>query len=166
MRWKADSGLALIHAATMVTAGVFMVAASRRCSNWPERADVRHLDRRHHGIFAATVGTGTERHQAYRSLFDLLAAWATCSWPWGSGPILVGMFHLFPTLLQGAAVPRLGCVITAMHHEQDIRLMGGLRTKLPFTYAAMVIGTLCPHRLPAYGRLLLQGCDHRGGLCR
>ena len=51
-----------------------------------------------------------------------------------------------------------------MHHEQDMRKMGGLRTHIPFTYWMMVIGTLALTGFPVHRRLLLQGRDHRGRL--
>jgi NADH-quinone oxidoreductase subunit L len=61
----------------------------------------------------------------------------------GVGAYSVGMFHLFThAFFKALLFLGSGSVIMAMHHEQDIRMMGGLRTKIPFTYWMMVIGTL------------------------
>ena len=60
-----------------------------------------------------------------------------------------------------------GSVIIAMHHEQDMRHMGGLRKYMPITYCTMRIGSLALRRHAAVRGLLLQGRDHRGGAaCR
>jgi NADH-quinone oxidoreductase subunit L len=61
----------------------------------------------------------------------------------GTGAYSVGMFHLFThAFFKALLFLGSGSVIVAMHHEQDIRKMGGLKDKIPFTYAMMVIGTL------------------------
>ena len=68
---------------------------------------------------------------------------ATCSSRMGVGAYSIGMFHLFThAFFKALLFLGSGSVITAMHHEQDMRKMGGLRTKIPFTYWMMVIGTL------------------------
>ena len=99
---------ALIHAATMVTAGVFMVARlSPLFAAGARRADLRHHHRRHHGDVRRDRRPGAERHQAHHRLFDLLAARLHVR--------RHGRRRLFgrhvppvhPRLLQGAAVPRL-----------------------------------------------------------
>src|SRR3954454_18707195 len=60
-----------------------------------------------------------------------------------SGAYSVGMFHLFThAFFKALLFLGSGSVILAMHHEQDIRLMGGLKDRIPFTYVMMVIGTL------------------------
>ena len=74
------------------------------------------------------------------------------------------MFHLmthafFKALLFLGA----GSVIIAMHHDQDMRNMGGLRKYMPITYVTMVIGGLALCGIPPFAGLLLQGLDHRGG---
>ena len=56
-----------------------------------------------------------------------------------------------------------GSVIIAMHHEQDMRSMGGLRKYMPITYVTMLIGSLALAGIPPFAGLLLQGRDHRGG---
>jgi len=134
---------ALIHAATMVTAGVFMVA---RLSPLFELAPTAQAFVTFIGattaLFAATVGL-------VQNDIKRIVAYSTCSQlgymfvAMGVGAYSVGMFHLF-THAFFKALLFLGCgaVIIAMHHEQDIRHMGGLKDKIPFTYWTMVVGTL------------------------
>src|SRR6476659_4130403 len=134
---------ALIHAATMVTAGVFMVA---RLSPLFELAPNAQTFVTFIGattaFFAATIGL-------VQNDIKRIIAYSTCSQlgymfvAMGTGAYSIGMFHLF-THAFFKALLFLGCgsVITAMHHEQDIRNMGGLFRRLPFTYVAMVVGSL------------------------
>jgi hypothetical protein len=98
----------LIHAATMVTAGVFMVARLSPLFELSPRAQRRGLRRRHHCVLRGDGRAGAERHQARHCLFDLFAAWlhvrrhgARCLFGWH-------VPSLHPCLLQGAAVPRFG----------------------------------------------------------
>ena len=134
---------ALIHAATMVTAGVFMVA---RLSPLFELAPIAlgfvTIIGATTAFFAATVGlvqTDIKRVVAYSTCSQLGYMFAAE----GVGAYGAGMFHLFThasfkaLLFLGA-----GAVIHALHHEQDMRRMGGLRKVLPFTFAVMLIGTL------------------------
>ncbi len=134
---------ALIHAATMVTAGVFMVA---RLSPLFELAPIAlgfvAIIGATTAFFAATVGlvqTDIKRVVAYSTCSQLGYMFAAE----GVGAYGAGMFHLFThasfkaLLFLGA-----GAVIHALHHEQDVRRMGGLRKVLPFTFAVMLIGTL------------------------
>jgi len=134
---------ALIHAATMVTAGVFMVA---RLSPLFELAPIAlgfvAIVGATTAFFAATVGlvqTDVKRVVAYSTCSQLGYMFAAE----GVGAYGAGMFHLFThasfkaLLFLGA-----GAVIHALHHEQDLRRMGGLRKVLPFTWAMMLIGTL------------------------
>jgi len=134
---------ALIHAATMVTAGVFMVA---RLSPLFDLAPVALTFVTFIGattaFFAATVGL-------VQNDIKRIIAYSTCSQlgymfvAMGMGAYPVGMYHLFThAAFKALLFLCSGSVILAMHHEQDIRRMGGLRTKIPFTYATMVIGTL------------------------
>jgi NADH-quinone oxidoreductase subunit L len=134
---------ALIHAATMVTAGVFMVA--RMSPLFELSPDAK--------TFVILIGATTTMFAATVALVQndikRIVAYSTCSQlgymfvAMGSGAYSIGMFHLF-THAFFKALLFLGCgsVIIAMHHEQDIRKMGGLWRKIPFTYATMVIGTL------------------------
>ena len=134
---------ALIHAATMVTAGVFMVA---RLSPLYELAPIAlgfvAIIGATTAFFAATVGlvqTDIKRVVAYSTCSQLGYMFAAE----GVGAYGAGMFHLFThasfkaLLFLGA-----GAVIHALHHEQDLRRMGGLRKVLPFTWAMMLVGTL------------------------
>jgi NADH-quinone oxidoreductase subunit L len=134
---------ALIHAATMVTAGVFMVA---RLSPLFDLAPNAQAFVTFIGattcFFAATIGL-------VQNDIKRIVAYSTCSQlgymfvAMGTGAYSVGMFHLFThAFFKALLFLGSGSVIIAMHHEQDIRHMGGLRSKIPFTYFTMVIGTL------------------------
>jgi NADH-quinone oxidoreductase subunit L len=134
---------ALIHAATMVTAGVFMVARlSPLFDLAPAAAAFVTLVGATTAFFAATVGL-------VQNDIKRIVAYSTCSQlgymfvAMGVGAYSVGMFHLFThAFFKALLFLGSGSVITAMHHEQDIRKMGGLRDQLPVTYVTMVIGTL------------------------
>ena len=134
---------ALIHAATMVTAGVFMVARlSPLFELAPNAQAFVMLIGGTTAMFAATVGL-------VQNDIKRIIAYSTCSQlgymfvAMGAGAYSVGMFHLFThAFFKALLFLGSGSVIYAMHHEQDIRNMGGLKDKIPFTYAAMVIGTL------------------------
>jgi NADH-quinone oxidoreductase subunit L len=134
---------ALIHAATMVTAGVFLVA---RMSPLFELAPQAQAFVTFIGattaFFAATIGL-------VQNDIKRIIAYSTCSQlgymfvAMGVGAYSIGMYHLFThAFFKGLLFLCSGSVIRAMHHEQDIRLMGGLRERIPFTYWTMVIGTL------------------------
>ena len=134
---------ALIHAATMVTAGVFMVARlSPLFELAPIALAVVTIVGATTAFFAATVGlvqNDIKRVVAYSTCSQLGYMFAAE----GVGAYGAGMFHLFThasfkaLLFLGA-----GAVIHALHHEQDLRRMGALRKVLPFTWAMMLIGTL------------------------
>jgi NADH-quinone oxidoreductase subunit L len=134
---------ALIHAATMVTAGVFMVARlSPLFELAPNALTVVTLVGATTAFFAATVGL-------VQNDIKRIVAYSTCSQlgymfvAMGVGAYSVGMWHLFThAFFKALLFLGSGSVIHAMHHEQDIRHMGGLRNKIPFTYWTMVIGTL------------------------
>src|SRR5579872_6119437 len=134
---------ALIHAATMVTAGVFMVARlSPLFELAPNASAVVTLVGATTAFFAATVGL-------VQNDIKRIVAYSTCSQlgymfvAMGAGAYSVGMFHLFThAFFKALLFLGSGSVIMAMHHEQDIRMMGGLRKKIPFTYWTMVVGTL------------------------
>ncbi|HEX3953097.1 MAG TPA: NADH-quinone oxidoreductase subunit L, partial [Stellaceae bacterium] len=134
---------ALIHAATMVTAGVFMVA---RLSPLFELAPNAQAFVTFIGattaIFAATIGL-------VQNDIKRIVAYSTCSQlgymfvAMGVGAYSVGMFHLFThAFFKALLFLGSGSVIHAMHHEQDIRHMGGLKERIPFTYVVMIVGTL------------------------
>ena len=134
---------ALIHAATMVTAGVFMVA---RLSPLFDLAPAAQA-------FVTFIGATTAFFTATIALVQndikRIIAYSTCSQlgymfvAMGTGAYSIGMFHLFThAFFKALLFLGSGSVIIAMHHEQDIRHMGGLKDKLPLTYWTMVIGTL------------------------
>src|SRR6478752_3620986 len=134
---------ALIHAATMVTAGVFMVA---RLSPLFELAPIAlgfvTLIGATTTFFAATVGL-------VQNDIKRVVAYSTCSQlgymfvAEGVGAYGTGMFHLFThAFFKALLFLGSGSVIHALHHEQDMRRMGALRKALPFTWAMMLIGTL------------------------
>jgi NADH-quinone oxidoreductase subunit L len=134
---------ALIHAATMVTAGVFMVA---RLSPLYELAPIAlqfvTLIGAVTAFFAATVGlvqNDIKRVIAYSTCSQLGYMFVAC----GIGAYGAGIFHLFThAFFKALLFLGAGSVIHAMHHEQDMRKMGGLASRLRFTWTMMLIGTL------------------------
>ena len=134
---------ALIHAATMVTAGVFMVARLAPLYNLsPTAMTVVALVGALTMMLGATIAltqTDIKRVVAYSTMSQLGYMVMAC----GLGAYSAGMYHL---LTHGAfkALLFLGCgsVIIALHHEQDMRRMGGLKDKLPVTYWTFLVGSL------------------------
>jgi NADH-quinone oxidoreductase subunit L len=134
---------ALIHAATMVTAGVFMVARlSPLFEHAPVALEVVVLVGAVTAFFAATVGlvqNDIKRVVAYSTCSQLGYMFVAC----GVGAYSAGIFHLFThAFFKALLFLGAGSVIHAMHHEQDMRKMGGLAPKLRITWAMMLIGTL------------------------
>ena len=134
---------ALIHAATMVTAGVFLVV---RCSPIYEYSEFSQsliiLIGASTAFFAATIGL-------VQNDIKKVIAYSTCSqlgymfFAAGVGAYHIAIFHLFThAFFKALLFLCAGSVIHSMHEEQDIRKMGGIYKKIPFTYAFMVIGTL------------------------
>jgi len=134
---------ALIHAATMVTAGVFLVI---RCSPIFEYSQIA-LN------IVAVVGMITAFFAASVALVQndikKIIAYSTCSqlgymfFAAGVGAYNVAIFHLFThAFFKALLFLGSGCVIHSFHNEQDIRLMGGVWKKTPYTYILMIIGTL------------------------
>ena len=134
---------ALIHAATMVTAGVFMVARlSPLFEHAPDAQTFVTFIGATTAVFAATIGL-------VQNDIKRIVAYSTCSQlgymfvAMGVGAYSIGMFHLFThAFFKALLFLGSGSVIVAMHHEQDIRNMGGLKDRIPFTYVAMLVGTL------------------------
>ncbi|MDG5747496.1 NADH-quinone oxidoreductase subunit L [Qipengyuania sp. XHP0207] len=134
---------ALIHAATMVTAGVFMVCRlSPMFETAPVALGVVTFIGAATCIFAATVGT---------TQWDIkrVIAYSTCSqlgymfFAAGVGAYGAAMFHLFThAFFKALLFLGAGSVIHAMHHEQDMRYYGALRKEIPWTFWAMMAGTL------------------------
>jgi len=134
---------ALIHAATMVTAGVFLVV---RCSPIfeysPNALNVVTIVGMMTAFFAATVAL-------VQNDIKKIIAYSTCSqlgymfFAAGIGAYHVAMFHLFThAFFKALLFLGSGCVIHSFNEEQDIRLMGGVWKKIPYTYLLMIIGTL------------------------
>ena len=134
---------ALIHAATMVTAGVFMVARMSPLYNLSATAmDVVAVVGALTMVLGATIALSQhdiKRIVAYSTVSQLGYMMMAC----GLGAYAAGIYHL---LTHGAfkGLLFLGCgsVIIALHHEQDIRRMGGLKEKLPVTCWTFVVGSL------------------------
>jgi NADH-quinone oxidoreductase subunit L len=134
---------ALIHAATMVTAGVFMVARlSPLFELSPTALSVVTIVGGTTAFFAATIA-GVQMD------IKKVVAYSTCSQlgymfvGLGVGGYSLGIFHLFThAFFKGLLFLCCGSVITAMHHEQDMRAMGGLRKELPVTFWTMMAGAL------------------------
>jgi NADH-quinone oxidoreductase subunit L len=134
---------ALIHAATMVTAGVFMVARlSPVFELAPEALKFVVFIGSITAFFAATVGlvqNDIKRVIAYSTCSQLGYMFVAC----GVGAYGAAIFHLFThAAFKALLFLGAGSVIHGMHHEQDMRHMGGLANKLPFTWLMMLIGTL------------------------
>ena len=134
---------ALIHAATMVTAGVFLVV---RCSPMFEYSQTA-LN------FVTTIGMLTAFFAATVALVQndikKIVAYSTCSqlgymfFAAGIGAYHVAIFHLFThAFFKALLFLGSGCVIHSFKDEQDIRSMGGVWKKMPYTYALMIVGTL------------------------
>jgi len=140
---------ALIHAATMVTAGVYVVARSHILFAHSETASVVvAIVGCATAFFAATIGlvqTDIKKVLAYSTVSQLGYMFLAC----GVGAFSAGIFHLmthafFKALLFLAA----GSVIHAMGGEQDMQKMGGLSKKIKYTYATMLIATLAIAGIP------------------
>ena len=134
---------ALIHAATMVTAGVFMVCRLSPLFETSQFAlNVVTIVGATTAIFAATVGlvqTDIKRVIAYSTCSQLGYMFFAA----GSGAYGAAMFHLFThAFFKALLFLGAGSVIHAMHHEQDMRYYGGLRKHIPLTFWAMMAGTL------------------------
>ncbi|SLN30492.1 NADH-quinone oxidoreductase subunit L [Aquimixticola soesokkakensis] len=134
---------ALIHAATMVTAGVFLVCRMSPLMEYaPQTKQFIVYLGATTAFFAATVGlvqNDIKRVIAYSTCSQLGYMFVAA----GSGVYGVAMFHLLThAFFKAMLFLGAGSVIHAMHHEQDMRNYGGLRKKIPFTFWMMVIGTL------------------------
>jgi len=142
---------ALIHAATMVTAGVFLVA---RCNPIFELSmtalNVITIVGSITCLFAATIAltqTDIKRVVAYSTISQLAYMFIAC----GVGAYSAGVFHLF-THAYFKALLFLGCgsIILAMHHEQDVKYMGGLKKYMPITYWTFLLASLSISGVPGF----------------
>jgi NADH-quinone oxidoreductase subunit L len=142
---------ALIHAATMVTAGIFMVARMSPLFELSETAL----------SFVIVIGGITAFFMALIALvvYDIkrVVAYSTLSQlgymtvALGASAYPAAIFHLFThAFFKAALFLAAGSVIIAMHHEQDMRRMGGLRKYMPITYAVMLIGAFANAAFPPF----------------
>ena len=134
---------ALIHAATMVTAGVFLICRISPLMEFSSTtAAFVTVVGASTALFAASVGlvqTDIKRVIAYSTCSQLGYMFAAA----GIGFYQASMFHLFThAFFKALLFLCAGSVIHALHHEQDMRNYGGLRKKLPLTFLSMVIGTV------------------------
>jgi NADH-quinone oxidoreductase subunit L len=134
---------ALIHAATMVTAGVFLVVRCSPIFEYSQTAlNVVAIVGMITAFFAASVAL-------VQNDIKKIVAYSTCSqlgymfFAAGVGAYHVAIFHLFThAFFKALLFLGSGCVIHSFNEEQDIRSMGGVWKKIPYTYALMIIGTL------------------------
>ena len=140
---------ALIHAATMVTAGIYMVA---RCSVLfalaPGAMDTVAVIGAATALFAATIGlvqNDLKKVLAYSTISQLGYMFLAL----GVGAFAAGLFHVLThAFFKALLFLGSGAVIHAMHDEQDIQKMGGLRTHLPVTYRTFLIGAIAIAGIP------------------
>jgi len=142
---------ALIHAATMVTAGIFMVARMSPLFEWSETAlsvvlVIGALTAASMALVAITQ-FDIKRVIAYSTLSQLGYMTAAL----GASAYSAGMFHLMThAFFKAVLFLGAGSVIIALHHEQDMRRMGGLRKFMPITYFTVLIGALANAGLPPF----------------
>jgi NADH-quinone oxidoreductase subunit L len=140
---------ALIHAATMVTAGVYMVSRSHVIfERAPLALTVVAIVGTLTAFFAATIGvvqTDIKKVLAYSTVSQLGYMFMAC----GVGSFSAGIFHLMThAFFKGLLFLAAGSVIHAVGGEQDMRKMGGLRSKIPWTFWTMTAGTLAIAGIP------------------
>ena len=142
---------ALIHAATMVTAGVYMVARSHVIfERAPTALMVVAIIGTLTALFAATIGvtqTDIKKVLAYSTVSQLGYMFIAC----GVGAFSAAIFHLMThAFFKGLLFLAAGSVIHAVGGEQDMRQMGGLRTRIPWTFWTMTIGTFAIAGIPPF----------------
>jgi len=142
---------ALIHAATMVTAGIFMVARMSPLYELSETA--RSVVLVIGGITALFMGLvaltqfDIKRVVAYSTLSQLGYMTAAL----GASAYSAAIFHLMThAFFKAVMFLAAGSVIIALHHEQDMRRMGGLKARMPFTYWTMLIGAIASAGIPPF----------------
>ena len=164
---------ALIHAATMVTAGVYMVARSNALFTLaPESMKVVAIVGCVTAIFAASIGlvqNDIKRVLAYSTVSQLGYMFLAL----GVGAFAAGVFHVFThAFFKALLFLGSGSVIHAMSGEQDMRNMGGLAGKIPITYRTMLIGTIAIAGFPPLAgffskdEILWQAFSAQGGSFR
>ena len=142
---------ALIHAATMVTAGVYMVSRSHLIfERAPTALMVVAVIGTLTALFAATIGiaqTDIKKVLAYSTVSQLGYMFMAC----GVGAFSAGVFHLMThAFFKGLLFLAAGSVIHAVGGEQDMRKMGGLRSYIPWTFLTMGIATLAIAGIPPF----------------
>jgi NADH-quinone oxidoreductase subunit L len=140
---------ALIHAATMVTAGVYMIGRNAVLfSHAPDTMLIVAVVGAATALFAGTIGlvqNDIKRVLAYSTVSQLGLMFLAM----GVGAFGAGIFHLYThAFFKALLFLGSGAVIYALHHEQDIRNMGGLRRHLPITYWTFLIGSLAIAGIP------------------
>ena len=140
---------ALIHAATMVTAGVYMVSrASSIYTHAPTAMLIVAIIGAATALFAATIGLAQwdiKKVLAYSTISQLGYMFLAC----GVGAFGAGIFHVFThAFFKALLFLGSGSVIIGMHHEQDMKRMGGLKKYMPITFATMLIGWLAISGVP------------------
>ena len=151
---------ALIHAATMVTAGVYMIGRNAVLfEHAPITLNIVAIIGAATALFAGTIGlvqNDIKRVLAYSTVSQLGYMFLAM----GVGAFGAGIFHLYThAFFKALLFLGSGAVIHALHGEQDIRHMGGLKKYLPITYWTFVIGVAGDCRRSAARRLLLEGRD-------
>src|SRR5262249_25883503 len=141
----------LIHAATMVTAGVYMVARSHAVfDRAPSALMVVAIIGTLTALFAATIGiaqTDIKKVLAYSTISQLGYMFMAC----GVAAYSAGGFHFMThAFFQGLLFLAAGSVIHAVGGEQDMRKMGGLRTKIPWTFWTMAVATVAIAGIPPF----------------
>ena len=151
---------ALIHAATMVTAGVYMIGRNAVLfSHAPETLPIVAVIGAATALMAGTIGlvqNDIKRVLAYSTVSQLGYMFLAM----GVGAFGAGIFHLYThAFFKALLFLGSGAVIHALHGEQDIRNMGGLKKDLPITYWTFLIGVARDRRRARPGRVLQQGRD-------
>ena len=142
---------ALIHAATMVTAGIYMVV---RCNaifqSAPTAMFIVAVIGAATAIFAATIGLAQndiKKVLAYSTISQLGYMFLAC----GVGAFVAAIFHVMThAFFKALLFLGSGSVINGMHHEQDMRRMGGLKKYMPITFATMITGWLAISGIPIF----------------
>ena len=134
---------ALIHAATMVTAGLYMVTRTNVIFQHSQTMMlVVALVGAATALFAATIGitqNDIKKVLAYSTVSQLGFMFMAC----GVGAFVIGIFHVMThAFFKALMFLGAGSVIHGMHHEQDMRRMGGLKKYMPYTYATFLVGWL------------------------
>jgi hypothetical protein len=149
---------ALIHAATMVTAGVYMIGRNAVLfGHAPATLLIVAIIGRLTALMAGTIGlvqNDIKRVLAYSTVSQLGYMFLAM----GMGAFGAGIFHLYThAFFKACLFLGSGAVIHALHGEQDIRNMGGLRKELPVTFWTFVIASIAIAGVPGLGRVLQQG---------